>query len=367
MSSNNIGSRIITRIQDQDDFTGGLGSGNLMFYNGSKFALTTGSGFLSFRNVNTLPPLQGGHSLSTDITLTIPKADNVINGYLSNSDWINFNSKVSYVGLVTPGIIFQTPVTAVASSGNLTLTFNNQGPNVVFAGPSGLPSGTPTFRSLIAADLPNIPESQVTNLVSDLAGKLSSARNVNTTLPLQGGGTLTGDLTLSLPQASASASGYLSLTDWTTFNNKGTVSYVSLTTPGILFQTPVTAVTTSGTLALTFNNQAPHSFFSGPSSSSSGTPTFRSLVQADFPPVGVIIAPVVLTDAATVATNAALSSYFTITLGGSRTLGNPTNPTDGQRVLWRIKQDATGGRTLALDTNFKLGTDISSTTSIHCP
>jgi hypothetical protein len=71
-------------------------------------------------------------------------------------------------------------------------------------------------------------------------------------------------------------------------------------------------------------------------------------------------APVTLTDAATIATDASLGNLFRVTLGGNRTLGNPTNPTDGQRVVWEIIQDATGSRTLAYGNKFTFGTDITS-------
>jgi hypothetical protein len=72
--------------------------------------------------------------------------------------------------------------------------------------------------------------------------------------------------------------------------------------------------------------------------------------------------PVTLTDAATIATNASLGNYFRVTLGGNRTLGNPTNPTDGQKVIWELIQDATGSRTITLGSAFALGTDISAVT-----
>ena len=74
------------------------------------------------------------------------------------------------------------------------------------------------------------------------------------------------------------------------------------------------------------------------------------------------LAPVTLTDATTVATDASLGNHFRVTLGGNRTLGNPTNMVDGQRVIWEIIQDATGSRTLTLGSAFALGTDIASTT-----
>jgi len=76
----------------------------------------------------------------------------------------------------------------------------------------------------------------------------------------------------------------------------------------------------------------------------------------------LILPPVALTDAATIATDASLGNHFRVTLGGNRTLGNPTNPVDGQRVIWEIIQDATGSRTITLDTAFALGTDITAVT-----
>jgi hypothetical protein len=50
--------------------------------------------------------------------------------------------------------------------------------------------------------------------------KVPTSRSVTTLLPLQGGGNLSTDQTLSIPKADAMTSGYLSSTDWNTFNNK---------------------------------------------------------------------------------------------------------------------------------------------------
>jgi hypothetical protein len=63
-----------------------------------------------------------------------------------------------------------------------------------------------------------------------------------------------------------------------------------------------------------------------------------------------------------VATDASLSKVFTVTLTENVTLSNPTNGVDGQRVVWRIRQDATGSRLLTLDSKFRLGTDIATVT-----
>jgi len=55
------------------------------------------------------------------------------------------------------------------------------------------------------------------------------------------------------------------------------------------------------------------------------------------------VAFVALTDAATITTDAALSNSFGVTLGGNRTLANPTNMRNGGIYNWRIKQPASGG------------------------
>jgi len=76
----------------------------------------------------------------------------------------------------------------------------------------------------------------------------------------------------------------------------------------------------------------------------------------------VIPSVVTLTDAATIAVNAALGNQFTVTLGGNRTLGNPTGAVNGQLLLFAIRQDGSGSRTLAYDTKYRFGTDITAIT-----
>ena len=54
-----------------------------------------------------------------------------------------------------------------------------------------------------------------------------------------------------------------------------------------------------------------------------------------------------LTDGATITPDFALANNYTVTLGGNRTLANPTNLTAGQSGSIFVVQDATGSRTLA--------------------
>jgi len=56
--------------------------------------------------------------------------------------------------------------------------------------------------------------------IPSIAGLVPDSRTISTTAPLTGGGDLSANRTLSIPQATTTVDGYLSATDWTTFNSK---------------------------------------------------------------------------------------------------------------------------------------------------
>lgn len=62
---------------------------------------------------------------------------------------------------------------------------------------------------------------------------------------------------------------------------------------------------------------------------------------------GVAATITTLTDGATITPDFSASNNFTVTLGGNRTLVNPTNLVAGQSGSIFIVQDGTGSRTLA--------------------
>lgn len=74
---------------------------------------------------------------------------------------------------------------------------------------------------------------------------------------------------------------------------------------------------------------------------------------------------VALADGATPALDASLASVFTLTAEGNRTIGIPSNPTTGQKII--IAHTASGAdRTLALNSGtggFRFGTDITALTA----
>jgi hypothetical protein len=71
-----------------------------------------------------------------------------------------------------------------------------------------------------------------------------------------------------------------------------------------------------------------------------------------------------LTDAATVAVDFSASNNFSLTLGGNRTLGNPTNVVAGQSGFIAITQDGTGGRTLAYSSNWSFAGGSAQTLTL---
>ena len=72
-----------------------------------------------------------------------------------------------------------------------------------------------------------------------------------------------------------------------------------------------------------------------------------------------------LTDGATITPDFAVANNFSVTLGGNRTLANPTNLTAGQSGAIWITQDGTGSRTLAFGSywDFTGGTAPTLTTT----
>jgi hypothetical protein len=72
-----------------------------------------------------------------------------------------------------------------------------------------------------------------------------------------------------------------------------------------------------------------------------------------------------LTDGATITADFADSNNFSVTLGGNRTLDNPSNIVAGQSGCIWITQDGTGSRTLAYGTDWEFtgGTAPTLTTT----
>jgi hypothetical protein len=166
------------------------------------------------------------------------------------------NAPISTAGAVTS----VTGTSPVVSSGGTTPAISlasgygdTQNPyaaktaNYVLAAPNGS-SGAPTFRALVAADIPALPygTGTVTSVSVVSANGFAGTVATATTTPaitmstsisglLYGNGTALAATTVSAPlaysagtlsitQSGTASNGYLSSTDWNTFNNKQSVS-----------------------------------------------------------------------------------------------------------------------------------------------
>jgi len=88
---------------------------------------------------------------------------------------LTFSATVSSVGLSAPSI-FSVSGSPITSAGTLAITLASESANSIFAAPNGS-SGTPSFRSLVAADLPIFTGSTV--IFANSSGILSADTSLN--------------------------------------------------------------------------------------------------------------------------------------------------------------------------------------------
>jgi hypothetical protein len=250
---------------------------------------------------------------------------------------------VTSVGLALPAqfTVTNSPVT---SSGTLTGSWNNQTANYVLAGPTAGAAAVPTFRALVAADIPS----------------LSYVTSVTGTAPVVSSGGLTP--AISMAAANTSTNGYLTSTDWNTFNNKGSGTVTSVaaltlgttgtdltstvangtTTPVITLNVPTASATNRGALSAadwtTFNNKG-----SGSVTSVSFTGGLITVATATTTPALTVAGTsggiVYFSSASTWASSAALTQYGVVYGGGAG--GSPVATAAG--TTGQVLTATTGG------------------------
>jgi len=245
------------------------------------------------RNINTFSPLQGGGPLTGDLTLSIPVAGSIFNGYLAATDWVIFNDKQN--ALTGPGVV--KAVSGVISY----LADTTVGRNV-------LTSTDPTAITFLRANADNTvswldaASFRTAIGVGAGTGTVTSVTGTGTVsgITLTGTGTTAVTLTLggalSLALDGLSDVAVASPTDaqvlvyeqstllWknkTIATGGGTVTSVALTMPSI-FSVTGSPVTGAGTLATTLVSQTAKQFFAAPNGAN-GVPSFRLIVASDIP------------------------------------------------------------------------------------
>ena len=197
-------------------------TGTIPVANGGTGASTANGGF------NALAPSQTGNSgkyLTTDGT---------------DTSWAtNPLGTVTSVA-ATAGTGISVTGSPITTSGTLNITNTAPDQTVVLTAGTGIStSGT-------------YPNFTITNTSPSSGGTVTSVTGTSPVVS-SGGNTPA----ISMPAATTSVSGYLTSTDWTTFNNKGSgsVTSVAATVPSV-FSIAGSPITTSGTLAITYSGTA---------------------------------------------------------------------------------------------------------------
>lgn len=203
---------------------------------------------------------------------------------------------------------------------------------------------------------------------------VTNARTISTNAPLSGGGDLTVNRTLSISQATTSTDGYLSSTDWNTFNGKQsalvsgtnikTINSNSLLGSGNISVGTVTSVTGTAPIASSGGTTPAISISQATTStdgylSSTDWTTFNN--KASYTPrvqsvtSSATVTPVNTNDLVKITAQAA-----------GLTLANPTGSWDeGQSLMIRIKDNGTA-RAITYDTNYRaIGVTLPTTTTAN--
>lgn len=203
-----------------------------------------------------------------------------------------------------------------------------------------------------------------TNWDSGYTYRLTSASGTTPlTLTLASNG-----LTGSITQANTSTSGYLSNTDWNTFNGKGTGT---VTSAGLALPTEFTVtnspVTGTGTLTGAWKSETAKYFFAAPNAAD-GTPSFRAIAASDIPTLNQSTSgsSASCTGNAATVTGLSVTAGKTLTLSDTTTLATNSITLAGGEVITFSATNAlqlltTAGTSVTLPTT---GTLFSTTTEV---
>jgi trimeric autotransporter adhesin len=179
------------------------------------------------RLINTTGPLTGGGNLSTDLTLSIPQATSLVDGFLSHIDWSTFNNKQAAGSYIT------------ALTGDATAT----GPGSV---PLTLATVNGTVGTFTYASVTVNGKGLITSASNGATGSLTALGTDGIVVTGGTGAVLGAGTSLAQHVADATHSGYLSSTDWNRFN--GDTAGITALTGDVTATGPGSAAATLATV-----------------------------------------------------------------------------------------------------------------------
>jgi hypothetical protein len=295
-----------------------------------------------------------GSISATNVQTAIQELDTeklaIAGGTMTGNLEFGTTGSLSFEGATANG--FETTLAVVDPTAARTITLPDSTGTVVTTGDTGTVTSTMLLDgTIVDADINASAAIAYSKLATLTSGNivLGSSANVATSTAV------TGDVTISNTGVTAIATGVIVNADINASAAIEGSKIVAATTSVVgAVQLSDSTSTTSSVLAATPTAVKAAYDQANTKASLSTAQTFTAAQR------GTISA---LTDGATITADFALANNFSVTLGGSRTLANPTNQTAGASGSIWITQDGTGSRTLAYGANWDFSGGTAPTLS----
>jgi hypothetical protein len=244
---------------------------------------------------------------------------------------------------------YETYLSAVDPTADRAIVFPDQSGNVIVSGNASIVNADINASAgIVDTKLATI---STAGKVSNSATTAASANTASAIVARDSSGNFSaGTITAALTGTASSATALATARTIQGVSFDGTAN-ITVATAGSGISVTGTAIANTGVLSVNGN--------AGAITNIAATNAVQSFTVAQR---GTITA---LTDGATITPDFAAANNFSVTLGGNRTLANPTNLTAGQSGTIVITQDGTGSRTLAYGSYFKFagGAALTLTTT----